>query len=95
MNYSSKIKYFGQWIFSRSFILLKPREGVLAIFVYRDCMPCFGILNFTESFFFSKIWNINFPFLWVKIFSNCKFLGFSSVIAQNKFLAVKCMTKIG
>ena len=48
-----------------------------------------------ESHFLSKIWSMNFPFLWVKIFSNCKFLGFSSVIPQNKFLAVKFMTKIG
>ena len=32
---------------------------------------------------------------WGKIFSNCKFLGFSSVIPQNKFLVVKFMTKIG
>ena len=31
----------------------------------------------------------------VKIFSNCKFLGFHSVKSQNKFLAIKFMTKIG
>ena len=48
-----------------------------------------------ESYFLCNIWNMNFPFLWVKIFSNSKFLGFSSIIPQNKFLAVKFMTKIG
>ena len=54
-----------------------------------------GLKFHLKTIFLSKICNMNFPFLWVKIFSNCKFLGFSSVISQNKFLAVKFMTKIG
>ena len=58
-------------------------------------MPCLGSQISLESFFLSKIWNINFPFLLVKIFSNGKFLGFSLVIPQNKFLAIKFMTNIG
>ena len=38
---------------------------------------------------------MSIPFLEVKIFNNCKFRGFNSVIAQNNFLAIKFMTKIG
>ena len=55
-------------------------------------MPCFGV---NRKRFLSKICNISFPFLGIKIFSDCKFLGLNSVIAQNKFLAIKFMAKIG
>ena len=48
-----------------------------------------------KAIFLSKIWNMNVPLSWVKIYSYCKFLGFSSAILQNKFLAIKFMTKIG
>ena len=46
-----------------------------------------------EIHFLSKIFYMNFPFLG-KIFSNYKFLGFSSIVPQNKFLVIKFMTKI-
>ena len=57
-------------------------------------MPLFGSQTPLESHFLSKICDLDFPF-WGEIFSNCKFLGFSSVILQNKFLVVKFITKIG
>ena len=58
---------------------------------------------------YATFWGLKIPFkaifclkfatrishFWDKIFSNCKFLGFSSVIPQNKFLVVKFTTKIG
>ena len=52
-----------------------------------------GLKLHLKAIFVSKICNMDFPFWGVKGFSNCKFLRFSYVIAQNKFLAVKFMTK--
>ena len=89
------------WILSQAFILLvtslgRGAEEGTCHFVYRGMhATCLGFQTSLESHFLSNICNMNFPFLGVKIFSNCRFLGFGSLIPQNKFLVIKFMTKIG
>ena len=89
---------------SRSSLVHLPMEALpLFILSGGTCHFCIqgyachflGSQTSLEGHFLSKICHMNFPFFGVKIFSNCKFLEFSSLIPQNKFLAVKFMTKIG